>query len=296
MKKLAFVATTIMLIYLTGGVLFAEGKKEEKKAPPSGGIVTETTNIHYTGKYCNKCHKKTPVKDGESFLKFGGDFKQLCKCHAITSGSYIHPVDIIPTTEKMSRIPADFPLQNERITCLTCHDLSMQCRKSTLRETSLRGVPYPKRTDFCFKCHKKENYKKLDPHDQIDKNGAIIKETCLYCHREKPDEEHNTYKELKFIGDLVVLCQRCHGIAGNHSGNFNHMVKPSARGLKKMEAMKVKFGLILPLDEEGKMTCITCHNPHEKGVIPEDKASAKGANSKFRHRLPGTICIECHQM
>ncbi len=74
------------------------------------------------------------------------------------------------------------------------------------------------------------------------------------------------------------------------------MVKPSAKGLKKMEAMKEKYGLILPLDEKGKMTCITCHNPHEKGIIPLEKASAKGADSIFRHRLPEKFCVECHQM
>jgi len=60
--------------------------------------------------------------------------------------------------------------------------------------------------------------------------------------------------------------------------------------------MEEKFGIILPLDADGKMTCVTCHNPHQKGVIPPERAAAKGADSKFRHRLPDKMCTECHQM
>lgn len=84
-------------------------------------------------------------------------------------------------------------------------------------------------------------------------------------------------------------------ISGNHAGNFDHMVKPSARMLSVMKNMEEKFGIILPLDSEGKMTCATCHNPHDTGVIPPESPASKGAGSKYRHRLPERLCIECHQ-
>ena len=71
---------------------------------------------------------------------------------------------------------------------------------------------------------------------------------------------------------------------------------PSAKWLKHMADMQTTYDIILPLAKDGKMTCITCHNPHEKGVIAADKPSAKGADSKYRERLPGILCIECHQM
>ncbi len=195
------------------------------------------------------------------------------------------------------RLPADFPLQNGKVTCNTCHNIYLQCQKSEFSELSLRDAPYKKRTDFCYKCHDRQKYQKLDPHDQISKTGEIVINKCLYCHDGKPDEKHATFNEVKFIGNIETLCRRCHLIEGNHSGNIDHLViKPSPKGLKRMETMKKKHGLILPLTEDGKMTCITCHNPHEKGVIPDDKPAARGADSKYRHRLPNIMCKECHQM
>lgn len=259
--------------------------------------VKSTTNIHYTGKYCNECHEKTPVTGGNQYLKFDGEYKHLCRCHSETETSIIHPFDIKPSPEKKKRIPADFPLKNGELSCGTCHDIYLQCQKRLFDKNSLRGAPYPRRTDFCFKCHDKKNYERLNPHDQINDAGEILIEKCLFCHEEKPDEKHATFKEVKFIGNIEVLCTRCHLIAGNHSGNADHMaIVPSAEGLKRIEAMEKKYNMILPLDENGKMTCITCHNPHEKGVIPGDAPGAKGAGSKYRHRLPENLCKECHQM
>ncbi len=293
MKK-AMVLTIILILFFGYDTAFAV----EKKSPSVFRTkeLDNSTNIHYTGKYCQECHRKVPGKGNETILRYDGDYKILCRCHNNTQGAYLHPVNITLSKEKKSTIPTEFPLQNGKITCLTCHDIYLQCRKSVLKESSLRGAPYQKRTDICYQCHDANKYKMLDPHIQIDKTGSIVVEKCLYCHVEKPNEKEDQYEDLKLIGDLAILCQRCHAISGNHSGNFNHMVKPSAKGMKKMETMKKKFEIILPLDENGKMTCITCHNPHEKGVIPKNMPSAKGASEKFKHRLPGKLCLECHQM
>ena len=260
--------------------------------------LTPSTDIHYSGKYCNECHEETPVEGGGSpYLKFGGDYGQLCRCHAVSPAVYIHPFDITPTQEKRERMPPDFPLKNGKVTCLTCHDIYLQCQKRLFSRNSLRGAPYPKRTDFCYKCHVMENYEQIDPHLQLNENGEIVIKTCLICHEEKPDENHATFKDVTFIGDIEVMCRRCHHIAGNHSGNADHMgIRPSTDGMQRIKAMEEKYNVRLPLDENGKMTCITCHNPHAKGVIPESSPGAKGADSKYRHRLPENLCKECHQM
>ena len=256
--------------------------------------ATKAAEYHYTGKYCSDCHEQIPQEGGNKFLKYNSDFNILCKCHA--PANYIHPVGIEPSQEKKIKIPAELPLQKGKITCLTCHDIYWQCKKRRVEKNSLRGTPFPKRSDFCYKCHNKASYMMLDIHNQLDSNGKIIVKKCLYCHADKPDESRARYKDVKFIGDLEMLCQRCHVIRGSHSGNFNHMVRPSASTLARMQAVEIKFGIILPLDENGQLTCITCHNPHDKGVIQADIPSAKGAGSKYRHRLPERLCLVCHQI
>lgn len=232
-------------------------------------------------------------------MKFEGNFNKLCgKCHNSSQGNYPHPVDMTPSEGKKGDIPKSFPLVDGKVSCKTCHDLYLQCRESSEKKkmTSLRGAPYKQRTDFCFNCHNEKNYEMQDAHDQMDEKGKIYANKCLYCHVKMPDPKKDEFKDIKLVKNMESVCQGCHVIRGNHSGNFNHMIKPSDKYLSIMAKMEITFGIKMPLDEKGKMTCMTCHNPHEKGVIPADRPSAKGADSKYRHRLPKIICIECHKL
>ena len=258
--------------------------------------ATKAAEYHYTGKYCADCHVKIPKEGGNKYLKYGGDFNILCKCHLKEANNYVHPINIVPSQEKRAKIPAGLPLQDGKVTCLTCHDIYWQCQKRRVDKNSLRGTPISKKSDFCFECHDETDYVMLNPHTQFNPWGKIITEKCLFCHTERPDENRDRYQDVKFIGDLEMICQRCHVIRGNHSGNVNHLVKPSTKALARMQAMEKEFGIILPLDKNGRLTCITCHNPHDKGVIRADSPAAKGAGSKYRHRLPGRLCLECHQV
>ena len=271
-------------------------ERRQGQIVPSTEKETKAAEYHYTGKYCADCHEQTPQEGGNKFLKYDGDFNRLCKCHVEAADNYIHPVGMQPSDEKKAKIPPELPLEEGKVTCLTCHDIYWQCQKRRVDKNSLRGAPSPKRSDFCYECHNDTNYEMLDPHSQLNAWGKIIEEKCLYYHTEKPDVNRAQYKDVQFIGDLEVICQRCHVIRGNHAGNVNHLVKPSTKMSARMHAMEKEFGIILPLDEKGQMTCITCHNPHDKGVIQADNPSAKGAGSKYRHRLPDTLCVECHQL
>jgi hypothetical protein len=273
--------------------------------------VTRATNVHYTGKFCSECHDSTPEEGGEQFLKFEGEFSSLCRCHGYTSENYIHPVNIIPTEKKKGKIPDNLPLENGKVTCSTCHDIYKQCqsdrRMKSRNKFFLRGAPYAKRTDLCFRCHDEAKYKMLDPHNQLDENGEIIEEKCLYCHAERPDEKRATFKrtvgvhgsEVKLIGDLEVLCYRCHYKQSTlHPIRADHFREPSTKTLEIMKESEKTLGIILPLNYEGEITCVTCHNPHERGVIPSERAASEGASEKFRLRLhgePGEICVACHK-
>ena len=289
--KNAAPAVIIVAVFLAGCVIDPNPPGQVVIAPQAAATAAQ---YHYTGKYCSDCHEPIPQEGGPKFLKFSGDFNKLCKCHA--PASYVHPVDIEPSRQIKAKIPAELPLQKGKITCLTCHDIYWQCRQRRVDKNSLRGRPFPRRSDFCYKCHDKASYKMLDVHTQLNAAGEIIVETCLYCHSAKPDENRARYENVEFIGDLEMMCQRCHAIRGNHAGNFNHLVKPSAQALARMQAMEKQFGIILPLDQNGQLTCITCHNPHDQGVIRADSPAARGAGSKHRQRLPGRLCSECHQI
>jgi hypothetical protein len=35
------------------------------QAIPESRPVADAMNIHYTGKYCQECHEKTPIEGGE---------------------------------------------------------------------------------------------------------------------------------------------------------------------------------------------------------------------------------------
>jgi len=279
----------------------APGPGGEKKGPEDlifeNGDVVFSTNIHYTGKYCNECHEKDPVEGGDTYLKFGGDYGELCRCHNFPPDNCPHPVNVIPSAGIKARMPSDLPLENEKVTCLTCHDIYLQCREQLFRKNSTRGEPYPNRTDFCYRCHDVEKYKEVDPHVELSEKGEILKDTCLICHKEVPDEKKDTYETVTFEGDIEEMCRRCHQVSGNHSGDHDHIgVKPSEKALRRIEAMEKKYNVRLPLDQEGEMTCITCHNPHAKGVIPEENPGARGADSKYRLRLSENMCMNCHQM
>ena len=270
-----------------------DGNRPELSTPERVG---DNEEYHYTGKFCTDCHVSIPKEGGDKYLKYKGDFNILCKCHLKQPDNYVHPVNIVPSQEKQAKIPTNLPLQDGKVTCLTCHDIYWQCQKRRVDKNSLRGTPISRRSDFCFECHAESEYVMLNPHTQFNPWGKIIVDKCLFCHTEKPDEKIDRYDNVQFVGDLEMICQRCHVIRGNHAGNVNHLVKPSVKALARMQAMEKEFDIILPLDKNGRLTCITCHNPRDKGVIQAKSPAAKGAGSKYRHRLPGRLCVECHQL
>jgi hypothetical protein len=262
--------------------------------------LNSSTDLHFTGKYCEECHESVPEKGQPPSLKFDGEFAQLCWCHGYTPGTYIHPVDVVPSEKKKLEIPDDMPLSKGKLVCTTCHDMYAQCqddkRTKVINSKFLRGAPYPSRTTMCFKCHNRNQYKMLDPHNQLDEDGDIIELKCLYCHKKLPDVEISRFKDIELIGDMVPICKRCHVGVERHPAGQNHLRVPKAKTLKRMKGLELERGVILPLDYEGKVTCATCHNPHERGVLPAESQGARGASEKFRHRISTDFCKACHGM
>jgi hypothetical protein len=313
MKKLAIPAFIITLLsigcsYEASGIKFGKAGSifASQKAPEGAELfvsrVSNTTDIHYSAKYCTECHVQTPLEKGPKFLRYEGDFKGLCRCHYNNTENYIHPVDLKPSEDLKPRIPSDLPLQDGKVTCATCHDIVIQCtdkplERVFLREQKfLRGAPYKNRTALCFKCHDQATYQKYNPHQQLNQSRQIVKSTCLYCHSEVPDEGRATDQDVKLLANPELICVGCHSRMTVHPWHVKHVGKPPFEIAKRIEELRDRYHIILPLDEDGKITCATCHNPHEKGVIPDKRLGAKGASEKFRHRIRDNMCVKCHPM
>ena len=151
---------------------------------------------HFTGKDCDVCHIEAPVPGQDDLmLKFDGDDVAMCNsCHESENMTCdIHPTGIVPQNDSSIAVPESLPLFDEKITCRTCHDIYMQCKADSSKQFEnilfLRNGPYEKTTEFCFLCHNREQYAKINPHRQIDENGRLLLEKCLYCHKIIPDPE-----------------------------------------------------------------------------------------------------------
>ncbi|MBI5207609.1 MAG: hypothetical protein HY934_07440 [Candidatus Firestonebacteria bacterium] len=205
-------------------------------------------NPHFSKSHCTSCHLSNPTdKDDKETIKrnfkYKGNFIALCNsCHG--SSSNIHPVDVTPPPTM--KVPADLPLNDGKVTCITCHDAGF----------SNRGVKYLIRggdvmteiTDLCFRCHNREDFKKRNPHLKIKEERK-----CMFCHIIPPTEGEDTAETVKIKGSIRLLCIRCHSDR-SHPGNFKHWIRPSVVVPKNY-----------PLDD-GVITCSTCHDPHMGAV------------------------------
>lgn len=149
----------------------------------------------------------------------------------------------------------------------------------------------------------------MDPHTQISDEGDILWEKCIICHRNVPDMNKDrsiSDVKLRYNNDMKDLCLGCH-VDRTHPGTEgasvtmsameapDHLVVPSKIVKQNLRLMLKSTPTIFPFDPKtGKVTCITCHNPHEKGL--QSGKAAWGAGSPQRLRAEGRdICQFCHR-
>ena len=242
---------------------------------------------------CINCHATEKPQPGSASFSPGTDPSSLClKCHKDYTENH-HPVDFVPADSP--KFP--LPLFGGEVKCLTCHEVHGGPRhEGTLR--LLRGGPYADRRQICSKCHSAEKYAAFDPHRMLDDRGDVAmvdgKPACLWCHSKKPDPAVDRTEDVRFRADVGFLCWRCHPpMSGTFLGQ-HFLVKPSAQILPMYRESEERLNIILPLVPRGRITCSTCHNPHQKGVIQRE-AAAKGADAIKKLRSP-SICYGCHRM
>lgn len=259
-------------------------------------------NPHWTGTFCLACHDKPPKKGEPVSFLFDGDFVQVCnRCHETEEAAAdIHPVDFEVPDYILETMPADFKLsEGNVITCVTCHDLTYQTTiNNPMRDKNpkfLRGGPYLDRSDICYECHQRETYERMSPHNQLDENGEIMEEKCLFCHSSRPDVEVVGIDKVKFTGNPAEYCYGCHQgkEEGHPVGTTHNGVEPTEDRIKCIKKTEKKFKALMPLFDD-KVFCGTCHNPHQKGVLKGAAARGAGAASRLRFSAGYQICVACH--
>lgn len=168
----------------------------------------------------------------------------------------------------------------------------------------------PEEVKNYYELREARNNPYINPHQQISDEGDIIWESCLTCHTNLPDikaERRIEDVSLRHSDDPDKLCRSCH-VVEQHPAREGigpammqldmvpeHLVEPS-RDIEfniRMSMKEVKT--ILPRDPAtGRILCVTCHNPHERGLVRG--RSDTGGDSFMRLRTPGLdICQYCHR-
>lgn len=218
---------------------------------------------------CKACHTESTEKgirvEGLS-LRYKGDINVLCiSCHVTERGHHPTGVDLPPAMKARAEVsPTSMPMDEEgRITCYTCHD--NQCDSATFEMTERDYDAKTYKTDLCWNCHDRKEYASRSPHVSDYKK-------CVVCH------ETNPVKGLDpaMMAVPLMVCLHCHDVKP-HPVNRSHIAKP--------DGVKIQVDPSLPLSKEGKVVCVTCHNPHE---------DPKGYAKRLRVEDGKKMCGMCH--
>ncbi len=263
----------------------------------------EIANPHWTGTYCAECHLEDNPQGNAAALRFNGDSVKICnRCHETEfARPDNHPVGVALAEGMETTKPGTFPLDDGKLSCLTCHDVLSQMKADVVLKATnrkfIRGAPYETLSTFCFFCHRQAEYQKTNPHQQLDAGGRIIEERCLFCHQAAPDPLRAKHiNDVSFKTTLSQYCVNCHSQQKTaHPARADHLAElPDFLKASVPERARAQHAE-LPLDGD-RIFCGTCHNPHEKGVIKRREAAA-GASEEYFLRLDGgyPLCVTCHK-
>jgi hypothetical protein len=256
-------------------------------------VLTDSVNLNpHGGKiFCLACHPDTPQSGAPVALRFPGESLRLCqRCHA---GVEHHPLGVTSTPATWKMDFSRTPLEKEAVVCISCHK-PPECLGAVGRENPrfLRGGPYNTVEEFCARCHEGKNFSTLNPHDQIDGSGEIYEKKCLYCHVVVPSVSAGA-DGLRYTDTLTALCISCHQ-TGPHPSGVDHVTELPREMRDNLGEYEERRKVRLPLEEDDHVTCITCHNPHERGLLKGAGGIGADENKRLRLTTFNEQCTPCH--
>lgn len=309
--------------------VYAWGRMAEAGPPKlaRAPVVSRTThesravNPHWSSGQCGTCH----AMDGTDALAIRPE-KINSKCLSCHDGHLAraepHPIGR-PGVSAHVQTPADWPTPAGRIGCLTCHDIRRHCDRSVRRPNAnpamLRSYHPDQPLDFCLRCHKVDENWRISPHDQVDSSGRIKTESCAFCHDQPPEISKDGLRRFapQLRDDSSKLCLSCHT---EHWDYFpeGHVERPmteetrrsliareltrqgdlNAEAIAKIVKEEKHRPALLPLSDD-RITCFTCHNPHEPGLLPPDSQIGQFAtlpqDAAIALRMNHSdLCLACH--
>ncbi len=279
---------------------------EQAVTPPTA------SNPHWNSDGCRACH--TPGTEN-IFSRPVDTSDTLClACHdGKRAKAEDHPVGRSFSRPDI-RLPDGFPAPDNKLACLTCHDVLPACRVDAQRQTAnsalLRGSIDRHAGTYCSQCHIPDTHRKHNPHVMVNPAGQRVDLACLTCHTDPiPTAQSDRTNNAALRLAEPDLCLGCHGLHEDYfePGHPGAAVTDSilAQLLRTDQAggtTRANQPQWLPLTSDRRVVCSTCHNPHQSGVFQTGSVLDRGAMSLPKSalstpalRLPGKeLCNACH--
>ena len=273
---------------------------------------------------CQSCHKPHGAEE-EKLLLLKNDRSQLCgQCHtdryaksrSEAGAMHTHPVNIKPQTVKVpeSLIQQGSKLGGEgEVICQSCH------RPHDAKSDKALLVVKNEKGSLCLDCHQDKRKVLGSKHDMAEARPdarnvrhQLAEESgvCSACHLPHEGEGLKMWARPidKTQDPMAALCLSCHnseGIAKKHTtGKYSHPVGVNISRLNRKVDLPTfdETGMKLLNVKAGKVSCASCHDPHQWNAKDADDKGEIGEDGNNRTRFlrkpngeDAALCKTCHQ-
>jgi len=276
---------------------------------------------------CRTCHKPHAAPE-KKLLRLKNSKSELCgQCHDDRYGETMadaarmktHPVNIKPENahipESLLKAGAKHGGDGE-VVCQSCHrPHDAKSKQGLLVKKNDNGL-------LCQSCHQDKKTVLNSKHDMnlVDKDsensrGEKVKDNgaCSACHVPHKGNGPKMWSRTldKNIedknGPMAALCLSCHvekGLAEKHTvGQFSHPVGVDVKNLGHKVSLPTfgKDGLKWTDVMEGKVSCASCHDPHQWDANnkhlkakPGDKGDNTNRFLRVANGAGAELCKTCH--